>query len=394
MADRIKEVYGRMLSGLAGPSGDEQLRAYEKALGVGKARIKPPTKSDIEVKRMGEWKDPDAGIDVFDFTTDLIPDMPAMALGAIGAITGGPAAAVPLAAIGNIAKQQFAKDIGLRDELSRPEMVLEGGAELLGPIGDALPLAAIGRTVWHGSPHRGIKKFDLGKIGTGEGAQAYGHGQYVAEAKDVAGTYRFNPENRAKIQYRPYTEYKGKDIGLYPYNERKYLQHLDEAGSVNEAIRLVPEWEQQLRAIDERQMAKKWEEIIPKESAGSLYEVDLPDEHIDRMLDWDKPLSEQPKNIRDAIRTIADKHDPTGILDEMLQPFEAGATTGRSIHMALENSLAAMGNGQPSKTTALLLEKYGIPGIKYLDGTSRATGEGSRNYVVFDTDLLEILSEN
>jgi hypothetical protein len=37
-----------------------------------------------------------------------------------------------------------------------------------------------------------------------------------------------------------------------------------------------------------------------------------------------------------------------------------------------------------------LLEK-GIPGIKYLDGGSRTAGEGSRNYVVFDDKLVEIL---
>ena len=40
-------------------------------------------------------------------------------------------------------------------------------------------------TVWHGSPHQ-FDAFDSSKIGTGEGAQAYGHGLYLAEAKDVA----------------------------------------------------------------------------------------------------------------------------------------------------------------------------------------------------------------
>ena len=33
----------------------------------------------------------------------------------------------------------------------------------------------------------------------------------------------------------------------------------------------------------------------------------------------------------------------------------------------------------------------GIPGIKYLDQGSRSAGEGSRNYVVFDDKLIEIL---
>jgi hypothetical protein len=33
----------------------------------------------------------------------------------------------------------------------------------------------------------------------------------------------------------------------------------------------------------------------------------------------------------------------------------------------------------------------GVPGIKYLDQGSRAAGDGSRNYVVFDDKLIEIL---
>ena len=42
-----------------------------------------------------------------------------------------------------------------------------------------------GMTVYHGSPYK-FKSFDPNKIGTGEGAQAYGHGLYVAENPKVA----------------------------------------------------------------------------------------------------------------------------------------------------------------------------------------------------------------
>ncbi len=40
------------------------------------------------------------------------------------------------------------------------------------------------------------------------------------------------------------------------------------------------------------------------------------------------------------------------------------------------------------------LRDLGIPGIKYFDGNSRAAGEGTRNYVVFDEDDLTILKRN
>ena len=46
--------------------------------------------------------------------------------------------------------------------------------------------------VWHGTPHRGIEKtgFKLNKIGTGEGAQAYGWGIYFADEREVSEAYR------------------------------------------------------------------------------------------------------------------------------------------------------------------------------------------------------------
>jgi hypothetical protein len=58
---------------------------------------------------------------------------------------------------------------------------LEQGMQLVG--------GGIGATAWHGSPHL-FDKFKNEAIGTGEGAQAYGHGLYLAENPDVAKTYQ------------------------------------------------------------------------------------------------------------------------------------------------------------------------------------------------------------
>ena len=41
----------------------------------------------------------------------------------------------------------------------------------------ALGFAPLGITAWHGSPHK-FDKFSMDKIGTGEGAQAYGQMTY------------------------------------------------------------------------------------------------------------------------------------------------------------------------------------------------------------------------
>ena len=53
--------------------------------------------------------------------------------------------------------------------------------------------------------------------------------------------------------------------------------------------------------------------------------------------------------------------------------------------------LAALGNNRDSLATSNALRDAGIPGIKYLDQGSRAAGEGTRNYVVFDPAIIEIL---
>jgi hypothetical protein len=39
------------------------------------------------------------------------------------------------------------------------------------------------------------------------------------------------------------------------------------------------------------------------------------------------------------------------------------------------------------------LRAEGIPGIRYLDQGSRGKGDGSRNYVVFDDNLISILNK-
>jgi hypothetical protein len=41
-----------------------------------------------------------------------------------------------------------------------------------------------------------------------------------------------------------------------------------------------------------------------------------------------------------------------------------------------------------------LMKQQGIPGIRYLDGSSRNVGEGTSNFVLFDDQLPRILEIN
>src|SRR3990167_3149930 len=67
-------------------------------------------------------------------------------------------------------------------------------------------------TVFHGSPHE-FTQFDASKIGTGEGAQAYGHGLYFAENPKVAGNYmNFGNWTQRASGQAPITLLDGKPV--------------------------------------------------------------------------------------------------------------------------------------------------------------------------------------
>ena len=80
-----------------------------------------------------------------------------------------------------------------------PQMRLQAESmdpSLMAMKGGKLAASLAGMVSWHGGPNKwapepGFPKGRprLDKIGTGEGAQAYGHGFYSADAPDVAKTY-------------------------------------------------------------------------------------------------------------------------------------------------------------------------------------------------------------
>jgi hypothetical protein len=115
---------------------------------------------------------------------------------------------------------------------------------------------------------------------------------------------------------------------------------------------------------------------------GHIYKVDLPDEVIARMLDWDKPLSQQPE----IVTKLGGKGAPTDPLYVQHGWNTSGAHTWESL-------VREMGSEQQA---AAFLRSKGIPGNKYLDGGSRAAGAGSSNYVIFPGEerMLTIMERN
>ena len=259
----------------------------------------------------------------------------------------------------------------------------------------------------HGSPHA-FTKFDLSKIGTGEGAQAYGHGGYFAQGFDspIAVDYQQALAGKEGLQ----SKIGGKLIGeLYQDIERKAnrMPH-EKAAPEYEKLSFLEDLDQQstfqhaFDRIDDESI-KPWAESLRStyEPAGHLYNVELkwPDaareaadplgEH--HLLDWDAPLSEQPATIKEALIKMADisqnpKMGP-GIRNREKVRSLSGELTGGDAYFNL-------GGYNQAGNTSQMMNDLGIPGIRYLDQGSRGAGSGTRNYVIFDQDIPNIVSRN
>jgi hypothetical protein len=253
-----------------------------------------------------------------------------------------------------------------------------------------------GAIVWHGSPHK-FDKFDSSKIGTGEGAQAYGHGLYLAESPDVAKTYRdVLSDVDIRIDGKPYNADDVIHRATYMVNEQsgnvaKAIEKLQEqAKSLHSrgkdwSMSAAQEKLAQVKYLRSANKLPKYEET----PLGSLYKVDLPDEHIAKMLDWDKPLSQQAPEVQ-AIFGKSDRI--TGA--QALKSIEANPQQYFSQIMTGKDLTGAM--IRPERGSSEFLKQKGIPGIRYLDGGSRGAGQGTSNYVVFpgNEGLLKILERN
>lgn len=293
---------------------------------------------------------------------------------------------------------------------------------------------------YHGSPHD-FDQFSMDKIGTGEGAQAYGHGLYFAEHPEVSRGYRDQVPATDRIglgrgevpldtQIRVgrksvtdvYSEIE-RQAGRLPHKDAEPLyerlsaleslmQHGDMLG-VQEAA--------QAGQVTPRALAWMQKEIAPKfNRRGKLYEVAI---HADpeSFLDWDKPLSQQSEKVRQALAAIGEPKapfTPTRLSDgkvridgmdgrswgiyntpaeaeeaitNMMVGYSRVPRTQTGAALFERGAFSGIGAREGERELSERLKKAGVSGVKYLDAASRSAADGSRNYVVFDDSLIEIL---
>jgi hypothetical protein len=334
---------------------------------------------------------------------------------------GMPAGAVRVAAEGMQALPSIAGDIG-RVIGGLPSAAAARQAEDFAAYQRSIPPSDVSPlTAFHGTPHTfaaeegaPLGRFRAGKIGSGEGAQAYGYGLYFAENPGVAKGYQsalsadrgFSFAGKTNL-----TRAEVQDMVNQKYGSG-YLDSVIRPSGVADSFiddmitgvqRKEGSYPRNYKPGSER--AKLYDELrgqISHANPGSLYTVDIPDAMVDRMLDWDKPLSQQAPEVRKSLESLGYKIDAkarTKYSEDLLSAlFENSPAPTGKIPSDLMGSEIARGTGifdrPQDKVIAERLRQAGIPGIRYLDQSSRAGGEGTRNIVVFpgEEQNVKILS--
>jgi len=297
--------------------------------------------------------------------------------------------------------EKMLREEGVLAEGQKPEDVLISRRDV-GGVAEA--------PAWHGSPHVFAPevgfphgRFRLDKIGTGEGAQAYGWGIYFADKEAVGEQYKKTLSNKYPVSHSGVIEEGGKYLA--------WAKPIDGA-----SVQII-------HTANTKAEAKKFLKGYMADKQGSLYHLDIPDDVMPKLLDWDKTLSEQPESVkkilansnavkeifagmksRSKVRLIprsssvastiytrpvdevikaqtgSDLYDRIGTSDEIYKWVESERKKGNFEPVEAGNS---------TKRTSLYLNSLGIPGVKHLDGDSRGAGEGSHNYVIWDQPTLD-----
>jgi hypothetical protein len=317
---------------------------------------------------------------------------------------GMPAGAVRVAAEGMQALPSIAGDIG-RVISGLPSGAAARQAEDFAAYQRSIPPSDVSPlTAFHGTPHTfpaepglPLGRFRSEKIGTGEGAQAYGYGLYFAQSPGVAKSYQTNVGDYSVTKVEGVEQINDPDFGdalvLEPTEKPEKTLFGKEAIDFLRKHIGKPQNNQNKLALNWLDVFERegYSIEVPGRDKSSLYTVDIPDAMVDKMLDWDKPWNEQPESVRNALSKTKNKQ---------LQTMIEYANTPYTIS-GLENEIKTMGealkvlnmNTSPANASKLL-QKAGIPGIRYLDRSSRDVGQGTRNIVVFpgEEQNVKILS--
>lgn len=275
------------------------------------------------------------------------------------------------------------------------------------------------QAAWHGSPHD-FDEFDLGKIGTGEGAQAHGWGLYFAKKKSVSKNYQkvlskrlgttnpklFKveiPDEKTMLDEDKYFKEQNKDVinkivsavnDLDIDKRKALLSYYKEHPSypVNK------EYEKILGKIQDLEHDKEYlvdalvnnvnkiKEKIARETAAEYgynfdeLKADNTFEMAGKLLgEMDEKLSTLKKEKE--VEGEKEKIKEDKILESIGDTFTKTPYTGRDVYVALSKAFDG------DKGASEFLNSTGVKGITY-DGYT-----DGRCYVVFDDKAIKVIEK-
>ena len=278
------------------------------------------------------------------------------------------------------------KPLGLTITPQMRQSILQGQSAFAD--GGAVNEDEDGITAYHGSPHD-FEQFDTSKIGTGEGAQAYGHGLYFAEREPIAQWYKETLSNSE-------TPYHGKvervmqklmDAGVSPMDSEIMSSLAWEGGFDPEKNNIHEFFKSDDEDDDDYSHHLKNPKVVEaiheytRRPTPRMYEVAI-DAHPDHFMDYNKPFAEQSEYVKERAQKAFNKK---------LGPnwYEHNEREGTGIYDVLDHLHHL--NMEPQHLSKMLNDE-GIAGIKYLDSDSMHVDKPGRklNYVVFDHDRVKI----
>ena len=214
---------------------------------------------------------------------------------------------------------------------------------------------------YHGTPHE-FEQFDTSKIGTGEGAQAYGHGLYFAENPGVGEGYRkqlSGPGGSANLAAKR-AALEAADLPAALKADVKTWNDLpaDGENAATIAYNRNREARDYITANRGHVEAMLQKVIDAQNNKGHLLTVRINAEP-EEMLDWDKPINEQPPLVQAALKRM----DRIGTAPEAQTELGGDWYRGNA------------GDEESSASLSAEMRAAGIKGIRYLDQGSRNAGD-------------------
>lgn len=286
---------------------------------------------------------------------------------------------------------------GLNDLVAGRGVTPDVGAGLFAAMGLMSPMKAGALTkgirAYHGSPHK-FDKFSLDKIGTGEGAQAYGHGLYFAEAEPVAKSYR-DALTKWSGAVEVETPYRAGFLDDSPRTHERFFaaRFRENKGDLQATLRQL---EADAAANPGDATIKKAIEFVNTTGAkfnirehnpGHMYEVNI-NARPEQFLDWDRPLIQQPNlaaklgwtpqevaQYRSAQAADTDSLLAALTSDQPYRQVDPGLSLSGRPPLTATGGDIVKGNSVFDRASdvhkSAALKERGIPGIKYLDQGSR-----------------------